>query len=414
METYIEAVASIQIDRRRALKTGKYPVKLVVYFKRKRVLYGTGISFFPEEWEKSGSHFRNETLKKKQKRLRKILDSANAVIDQLGENFTFDDFDLVYNGDDAKVFKKHAGIKDVYLNFEEYIEKLNSEGRIGTAKAYHSALQSFRKYIGQLEFRDVTISFLKNYECQMLADGRKRTTIGMYVRALRVILGVAKVEGVLTEKNYPFGKGKYLVPVGRNIKKALMAGDIARISSFPVCNRQQAWARDIWMFSFFCNGMNMVDIFNLRYENINGDILNFVRRKTLRTKKEDQTIEIYISATIREIINKWGNLSEGGYIFNVLSEDISQQQAYDATKTAVRKINYQLKKIGRRLFGMANLTTYVARHSWATILLQNGVSTAFISKGLGHSSLTTTEHYLGDFTLEKKKEVAGILLESLK
>ena len=234
----------------------------------------------------------------------------------------------------------------------------------------------------------------------------------MYLRALRAIVNIAKADKIITEDQYPFGQKsqkKYEIPRARNIKKALDENAIAKIINYEPHSENEEWARDMWLFSFFCNGMNMADIFLLKYENIQGDFIWFHRKKTIRTRRVQEPIELYISKPVREIINRWANKDRSGYVFNVMNTQMTPEDIYEQSHTTIRSINGYMKRIAKRLDIDVKITTYVARHSWATTLLRNGVSTAFISKGFGHTSFSTTEQYLAGFTHGQKKDAAELL-----
>jgi integrase len=262
--------------------------------------------------------------------------------------------------------------------------------------------------------KDVTVPFLEGYEQFMLTNGRSITTIGIYLRSLRTIINVARADKLMSEEKYPFGMKshkKYEIPRANNIKKALDETAITKIINYEPLTNDEAKARDLWLFSFFCNGMNMADIFSLKYENIDGEFIQFHRKKTIRTRKVQEPIELFISKPVAAIIEKWGseNRLKKGYIFGIFNETMTPEEMYLKTHHTIRSINAYMKRIARRLGIETNITTYVARHSWATTLLRKGISTAYISKGFGHASFSTTEQYLGGFTQDQKKNVAELL-----
>jgi len=405
------ASATLFFDTRRQMKDGTYPVKLVIYFNGKKKRYDTKISLTIEQWEKVNSaNLKDKTLKKKKSDLEAIKIEAGKNIDILGEQFTFDMFEQLFFD---KEIKKKSQNQNVYLAFEEYIVKLKEEKRIGTAGSYRDALNSLRKFSAKLQFESVTVKFLEDYERHMIDDGKSATTIGMYLRSLRAIVNMARADKIISEEQYPFGlkaHRKYEIPAGNNVKKALQESDISKIISYEPLSEEEAKARDLCLFSFYCNGMNMVDIFNLKYEDIEGNFLYFYRKKTIRTRKVKEPVEIYISEPVATIISRWGNKERlnKNYIFDVLDKSMSAEVMHHIKNLEVRRINAYMKRIAKRLGIDAKVSTYVARHSWATTLLRNGVSTAYISKGFGHASFATTEQYLGGFTQDQKKDVAEI------
>ena len=117
------------------------------------------------------------------------------------------------------LFEKHFlnprnNYLDVYEAFNEYIEHLIKEGRIGTANSYECSLNSLKKYSEKLKFDEINEDFLRNYENWMIEKGNSLTTVGIYLRALRTLVNEAKQQNIINEEQYPFGKKKYQIPSG--------------------------------------------------------------------------------------------------------------------------------------------------------------------------------------------------------
>ena len=158
--------------------------------------------------------------------------------------------------------------------------------------------------------------------------------------------------------------------------------------------------------------MNMIDIFYLKWKNIRDEFLYFTREKTKYTARTVVQIEIFLTPQAQAIIEKWkigGRKKRDNYIFGVFDEFMSPSERMTVHKIAIKHINNTMKKIAEKLGIKNRITTFVARHTWATILMQNNISVAYISKGLGHTSLLTTEKYLADFDQDKKREVGALI-----
>jgi len=129
-----------------------------------------------------------------------------------------------------------------------------------------------------MKVKEVTTDFLKKYESYMTSNGKSVTTIGIYLRHLRSIFNKAIDAEIIDRKYYPFGKNKYQIKAPRNIKKALTLDQIKGIVDYEVIEgSSQHLARDIWLFSYYCNGMNIKDILNLKFKNIQKDVIQFER-----------------------------------------------------------------------------------------------------------------------------------------
>ena len=242
-------------------------------------------------------------------------------------------------------------------------------------------------------------------------------TIGMRMRPLRAIFNIALKEGLIKPEEYPFGKGKYQIPAKRNKKKALKIEDIEKIFSYETSEfSPEDFAKDMWIMSYLCNGANIKDIANLRYKNMDSETITFVRAKTEKNKIEQEDIVVPLIDKIKELIKKWGNkpTTPEDYIFPMLEPDLTPKQEFYKIQRYVKKVNKHMKDIGSDLGIDKKVTTYVARHSFSTVLKRAGASTELIKESLGHSSIKTTEEYLDSFELDVKKEFATKLIDFKK
>jgi len=408
----IRVTSKIRPDFRRKLKDGRSHLRLFIYKspKEKRA-YSTKIYVTSKEWEKINSLHSHPSVERKRNEIIEIQAKSIRVIRELGDFFTFDDFEELMFG---VVRKSKFDNSDVYATYQVKIEALLKEDRIGSAEGYQRSMDSLKAYRKRLKFEDITTDFLRAYEKFMRHKGRNQTTVGIHLRHLRAIVNMAKNSGGMRGLDYPFGRqsnDKFEIPAPRTIKRALPKDEIIKIIRYSP-DSNELWSRDMWLFSFYCNGMNMVDVFNLKWENIQDDFLCFIREKTKYTSRSQTPIEIYIVKEAWEIIDNWAMGNErknDNYIFGVFTEDMSAEERHNATRMAIRIINSNMKKIAKKLSINKSVSTMVARHTWATILMKNNVSMAYISKGLGHTSMTTTERYLGDFDQDQKIEMGKIL-----
>jgi integrase len=206
---------------------------------------------------------------------------AVKVIEQL-PIFTFSKFEEIY-------FENRNATDSVSYAFDKYINELREEERIGTAVSYECAKGSIDKFKKDLKFADINLTFLKKYESWMLTNDKSKTTIGIYLRSLRTIFNRQSIDKSL----YPFGigKGKYSIPTGRNIKKALTLEEISKIFEFKAPKKSMLeMAKDYWIFIYLCNGLNVKDLCLLKRKDVQGNILTFERAKSKRTKNNGEKI----------------------------------------------------------------------------------------------------------------------------
>ena len=173
-------------------------------------------------------------------------------------------------------------------------------------------------------------------------------------------------------------------------------------------------AKDFWCFSYLCNGMNIVDIAHLRYGDIYNGEIHYQRAKTKRTNRGtiNNIISIPILPEIQEIIKTWGNknMSSDNFIFPIITQVASPLQIKKNVKQFNHNMNRYTKRIALNLGIDKNVTSYVGRHSFATVLKRSGASIEAISENLGHKSVTTTRNYLDSFEFESRKKNAEALL----
>lgn len=378
----------------RPKQNGECSIKIRVTHKGKRRYYMTNVSLLPEDFESVMEGDKRGWRRKISIQLNAYLAKANEIIEDL-DIFTFSKFEEAY-------YENRNVNTSVSYAFDKYIKDLEQENRLGTAESYKYAKNSIESFKKNLEFADVTPRFLKRYENWMLKNERSISTVGIYLRSLRAIFNQQNIDSSL----YPFGngKGKYTIPTSRNIKKALTLKEIQKIYHYePEENTSEEMARDYWIFLYLANGMNVKDFCLLRWENIKDNMITYNREKTKRTNSQHRRIEVALKPETLEIINKWGirSLQEDAFIFPHLNDQMSAEEQRREYKQLTQLINKNMKRIAKKLEIDKEVTTYYARHSFATVLKRSGAQTEMISELLGHSDLRVTESYLDGF--EKKQ-----------
>ncbi|RCW31959.1 site-specific integrase [Marinilabilia salmonicolor] len=395
-------------DTNRAKKTGKYPVKLRVTFRRKRKYYGTGIDLSKEEWDKMHLPDVKGKLLKRRRELDQIVQEAEEVGSQM-TSFSFHQFeDLFFNAPDDSL--------SVYDAYDRRIQILEQEEREGTRDNYEDSKVSLQKFKKNLSFYDVTPDFLNSYEKYMLEAGKSPATVGIYLRPLRAIMNQAIQDKVISNDSYPFRKDKYKIPTGKKGKVALNEEELSLLLNYkpvPFSNEDRSF--DFWVFSYLCNGMNFKDIFNLRYYQIEDDHFTFKREKTrLTTKDAPIFVDVQLTDYSRKIIEKWGNKDRNpqNYVFPFVNTEKTEKSRKNARKQFIRLTNHYLKRICTKIGIQKEVTTYVARHTFAYIVITRGYSIEVLKELLGHSDIKTTQNYTNGIIPPKtKKAIANSLLD---
>lgn len=436
--------ASINIildTRRMKMKTGKYPVKLRITFKRVPRDYQTIYELTKEDYNKlTASRISNE-LQSVRDKLKEIQRTAENSIKEI-DPFNFQELENDFIKDNpffrSRTFKQVSiqaapdefdfspFLKRFSAIFEEdhqpgyisivylsYTKKLLQQSRIGSALNYLRSYRSLKKFRGNVLFTNITINYLFQYEHWMLSRNVTKTTIGIVLRSLRTIFNEAIEIGIIKrEKCYPFGRRRYQIPTSRNLKKALGMNDIKNIYYYEPVTEIQQKAKDYWLFCYFANGMNVKDMIYLKYKNIQDEYLFFERAKTERSTRSDpKLITIYLTEDILEIINRQGNKNKkpNDYIFPIMQPSLTILEQFDLVNFVRKIINEGMAEIRTNLGIEKKITTIVSRHTFSTQLKRAGVSTEYIQEALGHTDKRTTENYLDSFEKEVKKEFANKL-----
>lgn len=436
---------SIILDQRRIKKNGKFPVKLRVISDRIVRDYSTIFELTEADYKKLNAPRVSNEIQHIKRKSQQIVSGANLVIEKLSV-FDFLKFEEEYINTDDKLFKikkskpcvydqngpkdhfdytpflkrftifqeEHSRPKCISVTFLSYIKKLLQQGRIGSAINYQRTFRSIKAFNGNVLFSEITVSFLFQYENWMISRDASKTTVGIVLRPLRSIFNEAIEDGIISKENcYPFGRKKYQIPTSRNLKKALTKEELGRIYFYKPGSERQEVGRAYWLFCYFANGMNVKDMINLKWKNIQGEYLIFERSKTeSSTRINPKPIIVYLTEELWNIINTHGNANRlpQNFIFPIMQTELNPLEQFDLLNYVRRLINEAMAEIANEICIDKPVTTIVTRHSFSTQLKRAGVSTEYIQEALGHTNIKTTENYLDSFPVEMKKEFASKLL----
>jgi integrase len=389
---------------------GSATINLRIVHKRFPKYYSTKIVLSEDDYKKlCGVRPKIDLQEKKRIIFSHLLRAYNAIL-KLDE-FSFEAFDELYN--------KKTISSDIFSYFEAYKEQLITAERIGTSVSYEYASKKLSEFIGdkKLSFDKINVEFLVKFEKWITSAGNSPTTVGYYVRCIKKLYNDAIRQGDAKMENYPFGdikKGLYSPPRPKNIKKALTLVDLKNLIGYkPKEGSPEHYYRDIWVFSYLGNGINMKDVCLLRYKDIKGENIHFERAKTTNTNRSAKPISIALIKENLEIIERWGNpkADDKNFIFPVLTGDETPEKERAKIQQFTKQVNKYIKRIAKNVGIKENISTYSARHSFATVLKRSGINLSFISEALGHSNMKTTESYLDSFEDDTRKANAMKLLD---
>ena len=287
-----------------------------------------------------------------------------------------------------------------FLSFaRQLIQELKKIGKRRTAETYTTALNSFLRFRGErdLLFEEVDSNLMVEYETFLKGINVCPNSSSFYMRYLRAIYNRA-VERELTVQRYPF-KHVY-TGVDKTVKRAVPLKVIRRIRDLdltlsPVLD----YARDLFMFSFYTRGMAFVDMAYLKKKDLQNGVLVYRRQKT------GQQLFIKWEKPMQEIVGKYDTSATP---YRDMDTDARKQY-----KNAAHLVNDKLKKIGRQLGLAIPLTSYVARHAWASIAKSKNIPISTISEAMGHDSENTTRIYLASLDTSVVDKANSLILKSL-
>lgn len=346
----------------------------------------TAMHIAPEMWDPVSGRIRVEAdssgkLAVYQRMVDRDLNSLDRIVAQLDVEMT--DYSLE---DVARKFVQAGDAVSSLQYIEREIASLENERRYGTARNRRRALSSFSAFAGgrDIPFAWWSSRLMTEYSSWLRRRNVARNTVSFYMRILRSVYNKAVKEGLVSQA-YPFSD--VYTGVDRTRKRAVDEDVLLRLTRLDLGgSRALELARDMFLFSYGARGMSFVDMVFLRHSDICGDIMFYVRRKT------GQRLCVRIEPCVRHIIGKYRS-DVSPYVFPVIKSSY-EDEAYRQYQTALGYYNRKLKRLGRMLGLETPLSSYVARHTWATAARDRNIPIAVISSGMGHTSEKTTRIYL--------------------
>ncbi len=388
------ASLKVIIDKQKTSSEGECPVMIKVVHNRGRRFIRLPQKVRLEDWDTKKSMLNERTgtperirhnkkmnyyIESQVMKLKKII----LDIEALSTVYTVDDI--------VKEYYHKTSMVPVFDYIREIVESLERVGKNGNSNVYKGTMGILQKFSRgrDLTFEEINYSFLKSFEAHLQQKGCKINTISFYLRTIRSVFNRAIKDGLICEDCYPFKK--ITIRKEKTLKRAIYKEDIAALKNMDLSRHAQMdLARDIFLFSFYMRGMSFKDIAFLKVSSIVGDRVYYSRQKTA------QKLNIKLTERAMDIILKYSALGDrDAFIFPIIR--FPGKNEFTQYKNGYRQTNRRLKMLGNMLNFRIPLTTYVARHSWASIAKRSGIPTSVISEGLGHDSEKTTQIYLDSF-----------------
>lgn len=253
-----------------------------------------------------------------------------------------------------------------------------------------------------------TRSFLIRFERYLLGCGLSRNTSAFYLSALRSIYASAVSGGEVR-----FVPGLFDDVFTGSIptrKRALSDRTVARLCGADLSGVPRlARCRDLFMLSFYLQGMPFVDLLHLRRADLQEDMLSYRRRKT------GSVVSVCVLEEARVILDRFmsevADPASSPYLLPFIT--LFGKEGYTQYQSALRRHNRQLGELARHLGLSEHLSSYVPRHTWATTAYHNGVEVSLVSQALGHHAEQITHTYLAQFSCDRLRAANQAVLMAI-
>lgn len=388
--------SKIFIDSRYTKANGTQAIKIRVTINRKSIEFATGITIEPKYWNSNKMEIKPacpsiKNITRANNALRKQrLDIEDKIMgfEHSGHlsSMSLKSLKSAISGEDHN---------DGILSYStKIIDELTDSKRFGNARVYRTLFRSIRDFQNGKEIPLISINFswLKAYEAWYLGKGNTKNGLSVHMRTLRALINRAIAEGLLKKDNYPFDK--YTIKVEKTKKRAISEIDIQKIKAYVPNSPQKERAKDFFLSSFYLMGCSFVDLAFMQVNQIQDGRIEYKRKKT------GQLHSIKITPPLQAILDKYiGKKQPNDFVFNIITSQNEEKQ-YNQVRDELRRYNKRMKAIGQECEISGSVTSYVARHSFATIAKFKGVPISVISQSLGHSDSKVTEVYMAEFSNE--------------
>lgn len=386
---------------------GEKPIILRVTKNRKSKIITLGLSTLDSEWDFEKGRF-NRKSKNYQHKNRLLIEAELKGINLL-EKLYEENKEFSLNQFLQRYFGQEEIRKSVKSYLENVIQSLERVDKYSSAEPYKNLKSALFKFADiTISFQNINYHFLKKFEHNLRIAGNSDGGIAFKMRTLRSIFNSAINENIIQQEAYPFRRYKISKLKGADRKIALNEIEFRKFESVNLQEHPELVnAHKLFLFSFYCRGMNWKDMILLKQKNIFDNKLHYKRSKT------NQKFVIEILNPVKDILTYFEkNFPNTEYVFPYITiGGLSSKQFHEKKRVTLKKFNNQLKQIGSIARISKPITSYVARHTYATILKNKGVSIEIISELMGHSSVNVTMSYLKDFENEILDDASKNVLE---
>ena len=294
---------------------------------------------------------------------------------------------------------------DLRLYMPEVIEMLKREGKFPAMHVYACTLRSYEKFCAEERYpKNTTASLsmqeiftperLKEYEDWLAGQQSSPNTISTYMRTVQAVYNRWMSPGI--EGYNPVLFKDVYTKVESRTKRALTAEQMEQLrnTDFSVLTLRQQQVLTYFLLMFMLRGMPFIDLAHLR----KSDLRN--RRITYRRHKTGKLMVVDVPPDAMRLLQKYRDKTDSEYLFPLLHGGLFMEEHHHRYQETLRHFNRELARLMKQLLPGVSVSSYTARHTWATLAYHSGVPVGLISQSLGHSSIRVTMTYLKPFDAE--------------
>jgi site-specific recombinase XerD len=382
----------------KTLSNGEHPIMIRLTHKGKRKYIGLGVNCKATLWDEI-----NNLPSKKHPHQKELVILIKDLVNTISKKiYTAESSNTILTLEElAKSIDNSSSPpkQPLSIYIDQLCENLKAVGKIESSNIYRSTKNAWSKFFKKeiFHFEEINQKSINDFEQDGERRGNMPNTIYLYLRTLKTIINIAKREKICGPEydpfeNYSFAKFRRI----KTRKRAISREDFRKIEDLELNEKSRLFhSRNYFIFSFYAGGINFVDLAQLKWANIENNQLFYTRKKT------NELINVPLmgkAIKIMEIYKKYSNCKKADFIFPILNATHSTSISLANRLHKVNhQINQDLQQIGETLKLDVKLTTYVARHTFATVLKREGVPVSVIGQALGHEDEKTTRIYLDSF-----------------
>lgn len=385
-------------------KDGKHSIILLLVKNRRNTSVSTAYSCKLEDWSFETNILKTNKKGVELKRINEInnfIGKTNLKIEEfISQKRRLElDFSIEELKEAIKSTEKKNNTNDYYNFHQEIIDEFKTSNKTSSVRINKETLNSIKKFHSKskLKFSELNYEFIVKYDSYLRSRGGTDSGIGIKMRTIRAVFNKAIDREIIPKQLYPFELYKVSSLKKEAKREYLTADELKTFENYDFTNNNKhQFAKDMYLFSYYCRGINFIDMMKLNNANFFEGKISYLRNKT------GVSLEFEVPKQALKILEHYNKLSYNKYLLPLLlRENMTNLQIENRGHKKLGEINVALKEIMQILGINKRITFYTARHTFATLLKFKNISIDFIGQSLGHSDIKTTQSYLNKLPSKK-------------